>query len=133
MRKIFGVEFWELSQKDKDEIHGYVLKCVRREFIDKPNLPPVSEIGQRRYQRVRPSPEDNVRLGFQLSPDETDIIIKDVYDISVGGARCLYTGDHTIEEGDELERVAIFLPNIAIECRGRIAYVLKGEERFSDS
>ena len=83
MRLIFGVEFWQLSQLDKDEIEQYVLNCIRREFIDKPHLPSISEIGQRRYQRVKPSPEDNVRLGFQLSPDETDIIINEVFDISL--------------------------------------------------
>ena len=128
MRLIFGVEFWQLSQNDKDEIQRYVLNCISREFIDKPYLSPTSEIGQRRYQRVKPSPEDNVRLGFQFSPDESDIIIKEVFDISVGGSKCIYSNDYIIEEGTELEQVAIFLPNIAIECQGRVVYLLKGEE-----
>ena len=126
MRQIFGVAFWQLSQNDKDEIEQYVLNCIRREFIDKPYPTSTNEIERRRYQRVKPQPEDNVRLGLQFSPDETDIIIEEVFDISVGGAKCFYTGNHTIKEGDELEHVAIFLPNRAIECQGRVVHISRG-------
>ena len=128
MRQIFGVEFWQLSQRDKDEIKRYVLDCVRREYTDKLYLPPTIEIGRRRYDRVKPPLEDNVKLGLKLCPDETDIVIKEVFDISAGGAKCIYSDDYVIEEGAELELVVIFLPNVVIECRGRIVYVLKGEE-----
>lgn len=132
MRQIFGVEFRQLSKNDKEEIERYIHKCIRRETTDKPFLTPIREIGQRLYQRIKPFPEDNVRLGFQFSPDETDIIMNEVIDISAGGAKCFYAGPHTIKEDYELKHVVIFLPNIAIKCGGKVIYVLKGERRIAD-
>ncbi|MFC1888413.1 PilZ domain-containing protein [Thermodesulfobacteriota bacterium] len=127
MRQIIGVEFWQLTRKGKIEIHRYVLNCIRREFIDKLYLPPTIEIGQRRHHRVKPSLEDNVKLGLQFSPDESDIIIKEVFDISMGGAKCIYSGDYIIEEGTELELMVIFLPSVVIHCGGRIVHVITDE------
>ena len=129
VRQYFGVEFWELSRKDRGDIQRYVYDCIRRTFIDEMKLPQTVEFERRRTQRARPLSLDNVRLGLQFSPDESEIIIRDIFEISVGGARCLYTGTYEIKEGAELYLIVIFLPNAVIQCRGRIVYVLREEKR----
>jgi len=128
--QFFGVEFWELSKGDGGDLQAYVEDCIHRTFIENLEFPPAYEEERRRSKRVRPLPPDGVRLGLQFSPDESEIVIRDILEISLGGARCLYSGKFEIEEGAELHSVVIFFPDHVIECRGRIVYVLRGREKI---
>jgi len=132
MSQIFGIEFVDLEETERQQIIQYVNKCLGKADIDAPFETSGVDGGPSQYRRTRPAQSDIVRIAIQFNVKDEKPIVEEVIDLSGGGVRCLCRRDRSVEVGENIEWLMVLLPDLTIRCKGLVVWA-SGAEAPDDS
>ena len=128
MNQIFGIEFVDLEDDERQHIIRYVNKCLGKTDIDAPYATAGIDGGPGQYRRSHPAQSDVVRIAMQFSIKDEKPIEEEVIDLSGGGARCECRRDRPIEVGENIEWIVVLFPDMTIRCKGRVVWTSGDED-----
>ncbi|MFC1888514.1 PilZ domain-containing protein [Thermodesulfobacteriota bacterium] len=128
MSQIFGIEFVDLEDSERQQIVQYVNKCLGKTDLNSPYATAGIDGGPSQYRRTRPAQSDVVRIAMQFSIKDEKPIVEEVVDLSGGGVRCLCRRDHPLEVGENVEWLMVLLPDLTIRCKGRVVWTSSDED-----
>lgn len=122
MNQIFGIEFVDLEDAERQQIVQYVNKCIGKANVDAPYATGGIDGGPSQYRRSPPAQSDVVRITIQFNVEDEKPIVEEVIDLSGGGVRCLCRRDRSVVVGENIEWLMVLLPDLTIRCKGRVVW-----------
>ncbi|MFC1888515.1 hypothetical protein ACFL4G_02040 [Thermodesulfobacteriota bacterium] len=123
--QIIRISFLDMAHKDEAWIRRYIEERNGRKGEGKKNASMKKEIERRRYARTMMPQRNDALISMHFSLGSAATGAEKPIELSENSASLAYRGDTPISHGMEIEKVVISLPGATIECRGRVAFIVK--------
>jgi len=123
--QIIRISFLDIERGDGERIRRYIAEREGKGGEESGNASTKKAVERRKYARASMPQRKEALIYMHFSLNSTATAAEKPIELSEKSASIAYRGDTPVSHGMQIEKVVIDLPGAAIECRGRVSFIVK--------